>query len=1253
MRWLSWLLLLLAPAIGAVTVDAVRFRNYGLSTGLSQVTARAIAEDSRGFLWLGTQDGLNRFDGYEFVAFHRDRGDPTSMSDSHVTALSLGPDGAIWIGTMAGGLNRLDPSTRQFSGFRHRPGDSSSLASDNVIALRHLDDGALLVTTGAGAVQRLMPGGVAFERIAPPEDHRFGAIRAITISGEAVWFAGSGGLWRWLPLSRQWRRIGAGVGALGDVQAMSADGNGGIFVGSTREGLLQISNGGKVLRHFRAGGENGLPDNQVRALLLTRSGQLWVGTMNGVAMYRPETESFLTWRHDASDVGSPAGNRIATLYESRDGLILVGTWTGGLSIHNPATQVVRLIRAHGRDNTSLPANPVRTLLKNDDGTLWMGVLEGGGLVHYDLQRGLLARYVHDPAKSDGLPGNVVQAIARTPDGRLWIGTQGAGLARMDGDRFDTFRHDPADPASLPDNVIQCLYVDRQGILWIGTETGGLARWRGEGQGFARFQHDPKRPDSLPTNSIYYITETREGEFYLGTFGAGLARMNRDQGTFEHWRERPGDLSSISHNSVTMISQARDGTLWLGTQGGGLNRAIRVGQEIRFESIGKRQGLGAEAIGTVIEDEQGLIWVGTTVGVNAYDPRRGSVRTFSASDGMDRSGYFIGSAAVGPGGEIYFGGLRGALVFDPKQLPKRGAAPTVALTQLLLNNAPARLAPNDRDAPLQRDIADSEALVLPHTVSSLSLSFSALDLANPDGIRYRYRLEGFDPSWISSTNAQRAATYTNLPAGSYTFSVVASDSEGDLVGPERRLRITVLSPWWRSPAALIGYALTALALGLLVWRRTRARWAREHASAAAIARSEQRLKLALWASRDELWDINLRHGTMERENTLPVLGSRARLSFPSREAFMTNIHENDRESVGRHFEAHARGETEFYESTYRIRGTNGDWRWILSRGFAVERDQSGQALRMVGTSRDVTASAESAEALKRLNDQLEARVQERTAALSTSNRELQESLEEIRFMQRQLVESEKMAALGNLVAGIAHEINTPIGIGVTAASHLEDETRRVMQQMSEGKLSKSGLEAFQIDAISSAQLILSNLRRAGQLVRSFKQVAVDQSSEEAREFMLKPYLDEVLLSLGPALKKTQHRVTVRCPDDLKLFTYPGALSQIVVNLVMNSLIHAFEGIEHGEIRIECDRYGEEWLLLYRDNGVGMSNEIRQRIFDPFFTTKRGHGGSGLGLHVVYNLVTQLLRGSVDCISAPGQGVEFQIAMPLRVRTALNI
>jgi signal transduction histidine kinase/streptogramin lyase len=892
---------------------------------------------------------------------------------------------------------------------------------------------------------------------------------------------------------------------------------------------------------------------------------------------------------------------------------------------------------------------VRAIWRDPDGSLWLSVLEGGGLVHYDLDRGVLARFVHDPSNPDSPAGSVIQAIVRTADGALWLGTQGAGLSRLRGTRFDHFRHDPADPDSLPDNVVQCLFVDSDGQLWIGTETGGLARWRGEGQGFERFRHDPARSDSLPYNSVYFLTETRAGELLIGTFGAGLARLDRRTGSFRHWREVPGDLESISHNSVTMITEAKDGTLWVGTQGGGLNRAVRDGDDLRFSAYGKRQGLGAEAIGTVVEDDAGLIWIGTTVGVDALDPATGNVRQFSASEGMDRSGYFIGSAVRDEHGRIYFGGLRGALVFDPKRLPQSQTPPSVRLTRLQLNNAAPLLRRDDPDSPLVNDIGSTEQLTLPHTVSSIAIGFSALNLSNPDSIRYRYRLDGFDESWISVGSQSRLATYTNLPAGNFTFRVLASDADGRAEGPERQLSIRVLPPWWRTPLALLAYAALAIGIVVVIVLRARARWARETRAARAIARSEQRLKLALWASRDELWDIDLRANTMERENVLPVLGARTRLNFRSRDEFIRQVHPEDRSAVSDRFEAHVRGDTDFYENTYRLRGTDGEWRWILSRGFAVERGPDGQAARMVGTSRDVTATAEAAEALKRLNDQLEARVAERTAALSEANRDLQESLEEIRFIQRQLVESEKMAALGNLVAGIAHEINTPIGIGVTAASHLEDETRRVMQLMSEGKLSKATLSAYQDDAMQSAQLILANLRRAGQLVRSFKQVAVDQSSEEAREFQLKPYLDEVLLSLGPALKKTHHQISVRCADSLVLYTYPGALSQIVVNLVMNSLIHAFDGIESGEIRIECERYGEEWLLLYRDNGVGMSEETRQRVFDPFFTTKRGQGGSGLGLHIVFNLVTQLLRGHIDCISAPGRGVEFQIAMPVRVRS----
>lgn len=387
--------------------------------------------------------------------------------------------------------------------------------------------------------------------------------------------------------------------------------------------------------------------------------------------------------------------------------------------------------------------------------------------------------------------------------------------------------------------------------------------------------------------------------------------------------------------------------------------------------------------------------------------------------------------------------------------------------------------------------------------------------------------------------------------------------------------------------------------------------------------------------------------MQRENQLPILGAQPSVQFESREAFLRQVHPDDQPAVLAALNRHIQGQSEFYENTYRMRALDGRWCWVLSRGFAVERSEEGRALRMVGTSRDVSASAEAADALRRLNDELEHRVEERTRALRLSNRELQFTLEELKMMQKQLVESEKMAALGGLVAGIAHEINTPLGIGVTAASHLEDETRRLMQLFSEGKVTRSTMESYQADALQSSQLILSNLRRAGQLIKSFKQVAVDQSSEQAREVHLKTYLEEILVSLGPALKKTRHTVSIKCPEDLRLYTYPGAISQIVVNLVMNSLIHAFEGIDEGHIQIQCEGYDEEWLLLYRDDGVGMSDEVRQRVFDPFFTTKRGQGGSGLGLHVVYNLVTQLLRGSLDCVSAPGQGVEFQIQMPRRV------
>jgi len=270
--------------------------------------------------------------------------------------------------------------------------------------------------------------------------------------------------------------------------------------------------------------------------------------------------------------------------------------------------------------------------------------------------------------------------------------------------------------------------------------------------------------------------------------------------------------------------------------------------------------------------------------------------------------------------------------------------------------------------------------------------------------------------------------------------------------------------------------------------------------------------------------------------------------------------------------------------------------------------------------------------------LEATVQERT-------RELKQSLDTIQKTQEQLVQSEKMAAIGGLVAGVAHEINTPIGIAVSAASHLEDKTGEFVKKVESKKIKRSELDSYAKTASDSSNLILKNLSGAVKIVQGFKQVAVDQTSGERREFKLKPYIEDVLLSLKPKLKKTQHVVTVNCPEDLTLNSFPGALSQIISNLVMNSLIHGFEGIEQGEITFDAAEENGSVTLTYRDNGKGMDEKTLSKIFDPFFTTKRSQGGSGLGMHIVHNLVTQTLEGAISCESQPGNGMMINMKVPM--------
>jgi PAS domain S-box-containing protein len=338
----------------------------------------------------------------------------------------------------------------------------------------------------------------------------------------------------------------------------------------------------------------------------------------------------------------------------------------------------------------------------------------------------------------------------------------------------------------------------------------------------------------------------------------------------------------------------------------------------------------------------------------------------------------------------------------------------------------------------------------------------------------------------------------------------------------------------------------------------------------------------------------------------------------------------------------------FEARYRIHTASGEEKWVSEKGVGVFTDD-GTLVALEGFITDVTDLVRAEAGLRRLNEELERRVADRTRELRQANRALEASLVSLEQAQAHLVESKKMAALGGLVAGVAHEINTPVGIGVTAASFLEMKTQSLAALAADHRLKKSDLEKYIKQATETSGSILKNLNRAADLIKSFKLVAVDQTAEDRRRFILKEYIDNVLLSLRPGYKRTRHTIHVTCPPELALFSYPGAFSQIISNLIMNSLIHGFEGIEAGRIEIQASTAGGKLHFRYSDNGIGMSPEVVKKIYDPFFTTKRVPDGTGLGMHIVYNLITQVLEGKINCTSTEGEGTVFSISIPLNQGT----
>ena len=819
MKVLSWAIVAaLAATPPAPAIDrSPSFAQLSVDDGLSQNTVTAIAQDAEGFLWFGTRDGLNRFDGYQLRIYRHDPDQHDSLTDSFVTALLADADGRLWVGTL-GGLNRFDPAAERCDRqLRYTEAESDrSLSSDHVTALLAGRDGQLWVGTDRG-LDRLDPAGGRVEHF------RYRPGDAASLASDAVqsllpdargglWVGTYGGGVSYLDgdgqVLRSYRHDPKDPASLSSdqVQVLYRDAAGRLWVGTADAGLNLMGEDGNGFQRFRHQQRNpdSLSHDNVYALVEDEEGALWIATYGGgLDLFDAETGHFTNFRRNRINPLDPfslSHDFLLCAYRDRSGTVWLGTDGSGAASFSPKRDRFRHYSTNLEQAQSLSHNHVWGFYQEADGDLW--VATSGGLDRLDGQR-RFHHYRHRPEDPRGLAESFVRALYGTPTGELWIGTMGGGLQRLDPrtDTFTSYRQQPDDPRSLSSNRVLAILPDGTGKLWIGTHGGGLNHFDPRRGTFSRYRHRPGDSNSLGDDLVSALLADGSEGLWIGTQGAGLDRLDLSSGRFEHYRHDPDDASSLSHDRVRSLFRDHQGQLWVGTDRG-LNRMQPGGGFQRFEE----QPFGSEVVSCILEDGQGDLWLSTSSGLVRFHPQTASAQSFEANDGLRGNRFDTGACFRNAEGELFFGGRYGFQRFRPETIRPNPYTPPVVLTSVRIF---------DREVPFRRALAAGEPLRLSHRDNTFSFEFAALDFTDPARNRYAYQLEGYDLTWVDA-GPERRARYNLVPPGQYTFRVRGTNNDGVWNQAGVALNLVVKPPPWRTPWAygLYGLALVGAVLTLL-------------------------------------------------------------------------------------------------------------------------------------------------------------------------------------------------------------------------------------------------------------------------------------------------------------------------------------------------------------------------------------------------------------------------------------------------------
>lgn len=1234
------------------------FQHINTDHGLPQGTATALAQDRDGFIWVGTQGGLARWDGYRFHVYQANPYDPHSLPDGYITTLFVDQQGRFWIGTKSAGLVLFLPQADQF---RTISAGASGLSHVGVTALSDDGMGGLWVGTEAGLdhidAQQKVIAPPAWARSLP--DMR---VRGVLLSKDgALWVGTRKGLLR---VDRQGQaeliRFPGSLGTAVLVTSIMQASDGRVWVGTQGAGAMWFD--AKLEGHALAMENNEIDsiDNMVEAV----PGTIWMGTGGqGIVAVDNATFKCRIIRNDVSLPSSLADNSVWGLLRDHAGLMWVAT-ARGVSRHSPLQHgVLTLFGVNGRKD-GLNDNDIQGVLPVSDDRIWI-LLGNRSLALLNPEKGSITSVGKKLAK--------IFALGLGADGRVVVGTS-RGLVRGDasGQHFQDLPL-PKTAGTLvsgpPLLAAETLFRDATTMLlerdkiWIGG-VNGLWRLDLNAQGEITGWH-PEVAGQLTDQRINAMILGRDGKIFVGTDN-GLNIVDTIHHTVERILPNRADSTALAFGSISSLLQDSKQRLWVASSGGAISLLERRDADgrARFRRIGKEQGLPNNNVNKMLEDGAGDIWASTDEGIAHIHGRTLAVQALRRSEGVAIASYWADVGAITAKNEILFGGAGGLTVIHPELLDVSQYRPAVRVTDMRIGG---------KLIPIARiNSATPEGIKIAAGANNFSIELASLDYSAPERNRYAYRLEGYDNDWIETDATRRLINYNNLAPGDYHLQFRGSNRNG-VFGPDSAPVLVQVLPawhqtWWMRAIQIVGTLLAVLAV---VQARTY-----------FLRQRQLELKAQVRARTAELNDkqqqlLNANAELAQTADTLRLMGDVGRdiTANLEQEAVFEALYQNlaglldmDGMSIYQLDEdkrvlicCFAREDNRVLPqptislnspTSMAARAVRERQEVLVENSPNVKKPNYVEGTKILLTALFVpllvgqrvlgAMSVQSAKAhAYGERERLIFRTVCAYGAIAFSNAQ---ALDELHAVQRQLMQQEKMASLGGLVAGVAHEVNTPLGNSLIAISGVIDIWRQQQSVLTHESVTLAELENFTCEGLEYAELAHRTARQAVEMVNSFKAIATPNQVDRLHSVVMTQYIQEVIALVRGALEQTGRSVVLDIDPSLVLHIVPEALTEALARIFANVLNHAFPDDRPGQLRVVARRDNGAVIEII-DNGCGIAPHDLPQVFDPFFSTRSGSGGHvGLGLHIAFNHIVQRMQGSISIDSELGQGTTVTIRLP---------